>query len=110
MPWEDHTKLLDVLAPNSQWNLNPLSFELPISILKQIQATPLSDFNVTQDKLIWSSHAGICSVKSAYIFLSKQAQSKTQVTNFSWSWIWKIPIPPKIKLFLWKCAHNRVPS
>ena len=110
MPWEDHTKLLDVLAPNSQWNLNPLSFELPISILKQIQATPLSDFNVTQDKLIWSSHARICSVKSAYIFLSKQAQTKTQVTNFSWSWIWKIPIPPKIKLFLWKCAHNRVPS
>ena len=107
---EDQAKVSDVLAPNSQWNLNPISFDLPISIIKQIQAIPLSDFNVSQDKLIWSSHAGFCSVKSAYIFLSKQTQNKTQETNLSWSWIWKIPIPPKIKLFLWKCAHNRVPS
>ena len=96
MPWEDNTKVSYVLAPNSQWKLSPLSFELPISIIKQIQATPLSNFNVTQDKLIWSSYAGICSVKLAYIFLSKQAQNKTQVPNLSWSWIWKIPIPPKI--------------
>ena len=52
MPGEDHTKVSDVLAPNSQWNLNPLSFDLPMSIIKQIQATSFSDFNVTQDKLI----------------------------------------------------------
>ena len=110
MPWEDNTKVSYVLAPNSQWNLNPLSFELPISIIKQIQATPLSNFNVTQDKLIWLSYAGIFLVKLAYIFLSKQAQNKTQVPNLSWSYIWKIPIPPKIKIFLWKCAQNRVPS
>ena len=73
---EDQAKVSDVLAPNSQWNLNPLSFDLPISIIKQIQATPLSDFNVSQDKLIWSSHVGFCSVKSAYIFLSKQTQKQ----------------------------------
>lgn len=110
MPWEGNTKVSNVLAPISQWNLNPLSFEFPISITKQIQATPLSDFNATQDKLIWSSHAGICLVKSTYIFLSKQAQNQTQEPNLLWSWIWKIPIPPKIKLFLRKCAHNKVPS
>ncbi|KAK7833805.1 hypothetical protein CFP56_025257 [Quercus suber] len=57
MPGEDHTKVSEVLAPNSQWNLNRLTFDLPMSIIKQIQATPLSDFNVIQDKLIWSSHA-----------------------------------------------------
>lgn len=52
MPREGNTKVLNVLAPNSQWNLNPLSFEFPISITKQIQATPLSDFNATQDRLM----------------------------------------------------------
>ena len=52
MPGEDHTKVSNVLASNSQWNLNPLSFDLPMSIIKQIQATSFLDFNVTQDKLI----------------------------------------------------------
>ena len=28
----------------------------------------------------------------------------------SWSWIWTLKFPPKIKLFLWKCAHPRIPT
>ncbi|KAL0014391.1 hypothetical protein SO802_001460 [Lithocarpus litseifolius] len=80
---EDQTKVSDVLAPNSQWDLNPLSFELPISIMKQIQATPISDFNVSQDKLIWSSHAGVHHA-TEFFYLSKhpKLQHQTSITTF----------------------------
>ena len=36
---------------------------------------------------------------------SNKATGRTLVT---WSWIWKLKIPPKIKIFIWKCAHHRI--
>ena len=26
----------------------------------------------------------------------------------TWSWIWKLKLPPKIKLFIWKCTQHRI--
>ena len=28
----------------------------------------------------------------------------------SWTWIWNLKLPPKITIFIWKCAHNRIPT
>ena len=28
----------------------------------------------------------------------------------SWIWIWNLKLPPKIKIFIWKCVHNRIPT
>lgn len=31
-------------------------------------------------------------------------------TSHNWSWIRKLPIPPKVKSFMWILQHNRLPT
>ena len=41
--------------------------------------------------------------------MSKSSKA-TRRTLVTWSWIWKLKIPPKIKIFIWKCVHHRIPN
>ena len=81
----------------------PLLFKpFPYLIHNQIQ----SKIN----KLIWRHHSGICSVKSAYLLSQRLSTNDVLGQSESWTWIWKLKIPPKIILFIWKCAHNKIPT
>ena len=35
---------------------------------------------------------------------------ESQPKNGTWAWIWKLRVPHKIQLFIWKCAHHRIPT
>ena len=70
-----------------------------------ISAIPLLTLGGGLDKLIWAgSLKGIFDVKSAYGIIMESTNNST----FSASWIWKTDLLPKIKMFLWLCAHNSI--
>ena len=98
------------VVDNQRWDFTPLSMVLPDMVIQHILAQPLP-LNVTHIRSniqTWNNHSGICSVKSAYLFLlDKRSQYQNRVGH-SWGWVWKLRLPPKIQLFIWKCAHNQI--
>lgn len=75
--------------------------------------TPTSLFSTDTDYLnryTRNHFSGICSVKSAYQSLLTWNRLGALTRNETWPWIWKLKIPPKINLFIWKCAHHRIPT
>ena len=58
-----------------------------------------------KDKLAWSgSPKGTFDLKSAY----RIAMGLECIEPFSAHWIWKVNTLPRIRTFLWKCAHNNI--
>ena len=87
------------------WDWEKLTFELPDEVKGLICAIPISTLGGGLDKLAWSgSPNGSFDVKSAYGIAMKSSNA----TVFSVSWIWKIDLLPKVRLFLWLCAHNSI--
>ena len=57
------------------------------------------------DKLAWAgSSNGSFDVKSAYGL----AMESSNEIAFTTSWIWKADLLPKVRMFLWLCAHNSI--
>ena len=57
------------------------------------------------DKLVWSgSPKGTFDLKSTY----RIAMGDECIKPFSALWIWKVNTLPRIRTFLWKCAHNSI--
>ena len=58
-----------------------------------------------EDKLAWSrSPKGTFDLKSTY----RIAMGDECIKPFSALWIWKVNTLPRIRTFLWKCAHNSI--
>jgi hypothetical protein len=81
-----------------------------------IQGMPLSH-QAAQDKLIWPhTPSGIFSVRSAYHFLLTAHQGDTPSSSNNntgpglWNKIWDLPIPPKIRHFLWRASRDALPT
>lgn len=57
------------------------------------------------DSLIWgiTPNANF-TFKSCYNALIGTIKSE------SFSWIWKLPVPPKVRHFIWLCSHDRLPT
>ena len=62
------------------------------------------------DIRVWNHQSSICSVKSANHFILDSRNEGQGGARETWSWIWMLKLPPKIKLFLWKCANHRLPT
>ncbi|PRQ51455.1 putative ribonuclease H-like domain, reverse transcriptase zinc-binding domain-containing protein [Rosa chinensis] len=57
------------------------------------------------DRIIWGETSNGCfSVKSAYLALIKEENYDA----FPWYFIWKLPIPPKLKTFMWMLCQGRI--
>ena len=82
-----------------------------------IKSLPLS-FRKPRDVLIWAANPkGLFTVKSAYHLLQKEAQrsgmgeaSSNLSSRKFWNLLWSILTPRKIQLFLWKTAHDILPT
>ena len=102
-----------MITTNHQWDFTSLSMVLPSHITQFIYAQPLpildTPFNLPDDR-VWNQHTRYCSVKFACHYLMSKSSKATGRTLMTWSWIWKLKIPPKIKNFIWKCAHHRIPT
>ena len=70
-----------------------------------IQATPFVMTSRGRDKLAWAdSPQGTFNLKSAY----RIAMGHEENADFSAGWIWKANTLPRIKTFLWMCAHDSI--
>ena len=57
------------------------------------------------DEVKWSNSPGLYTVKDAYSVLLGSSSS-----NIVWRRIWSVRVAPKVKILLWKIAHNIVPT
>lgn len=87
------------------WDWNKIPFDLPEDIKLMIQATPISMTGRGSDRLAWvDDPKGNFDLRSAYSIAVGAAPSQT----FTASWIWKSKTLPRIRTFLWKCAHDSI--
>lgn len=60
------------------------------------------------DIFVWrKSSDNNFSVKSAYSWLSNQ---QAQLTVIPWKKVWKMPVPEKVKVFLWQMFQEKLPT
>jgi hypothetical protein len=88
---------------------------LPLEV-NLILGIPLSH-HPAQDKIIWAhTPTGTFSVRSAYHFLlnnhygDKPSPSNSSSSSGLWKKIWDLPIPPKIRHFLWRACREALPT
>uniref|UniRef100_A0A803QQT2 Reverse transcriptase zinc-binding domain-containing protein n=1 Tax=Cannabis sativa TaxID=3483 RepID=A0A803QQT2_CANSA len=104
----------DLKLADGQWDegfirsiFNPTDVDLILGI-------PCSDWDF-EDKILWHySKYGEYSVKSGYrmaaSFTTEQHQSNEHSIVQWWKKLWRLKIPPKVKHFVWKVAHNWLPA
>ena len=98
-----------------EWNLTLLNQLFSHQEQVAIQKIPAC-MGIGNDKMIWHhDNKGQYSVKSGYKMLKQQARENnltrlgagnSQRNNEIWSSIWHLKIPPKVRVFLWKCSWN----
>ena len=98
-----HLEVKDFMM-DTGWDWGKIPFKLPIEVKRLIQATPVM-LSKGVDKLAWSgSPKGTFDLKSAY----RIVMGDECIEPFSAHWIWKVNTLPRIRTFLWKCAHNSI--
>ena len=101
---ESNMEVREVVSANG-WNWSKISFELPLNIKLEIQATPYAIAARSEDRLSWAANShGNFDLNSVY----KLATSRSDNLEFEGDWIWKIKILPRIQFFVWKCFHNSI--
>ncbi|XP_026399279.1 uncharacterized protein LOC113295145 [Papaver somniferum] len=94
------------------WKESPIHY-----LFEPISASKILDMNVPvigNDTLIWFlDRKGLFSVKSVYNVMTRQSEVVTGtyvIPQQVWKTLWKIKLPHKVKLFVWKCIQDIVPT
>ncbi|KAL0434252.1 UNVERIFIED_CONTAM: hypothetical protein Slati_2759500 [Sesamum latifolium] len=76
-----------------------------------ILSIPLSD-NQTGGKIVWYFGKNDCfTVRNAYESAVRRSyQASTSTDRTDWRYVWYSKIPPKVKLFVWRCSHEALPT
>jgi hypothetical protein len=113
-------KVVDLINPiTEQWDAELVLDLFGEEDAKHILEIPLR--SGIEDQLAWHYDLkGMFSVKTAYHLgvsirdtqQGRDASSSSLVAspNSPWKQIWKLKLPAKIKLFLWRLAHNSLPT
>ena len=105
LTWEANQLKIREFLVDTGLDWSKIPFELPLDIKQVIQATPISLTGRGKDVLAWSeSPQGKFELKSAY----KLAEGFDAESQFESKWIRKADTLPRIKSFLWQCAHNSI--
>ncbi|RYR06082.1 hypothetical protein Ahy_B06g085879 [Arachis hypogaea] len=92
----------------------------PGNIAESITRTPISLIN-KKDNLIWPYTAeGHYTVKSGYLAAKEEKDAKEEIKlneasssqnhREIWGTIWRLPVPQKIRMFLWKAVEGILPK
>ena len=106
-PISQEANLLEIkdIMLDMGWDWEKTTFELLDEVKGLICAIPMSTLGGGSDKLAWAgSSNGSFDVKSAYGL----AMESSNEIAFTTSWIWKADLLPKVRMFLWLCAHNSI--
>lgn len=100
-------KVKDIIDHLSMsWNLLALNEIISEEESWAILSVPLSPFLQT-DQVIWKhSRDDEFTIKSAYGLLANSHAIPSSHTPLPWKRIWSLPIPNKIKVFIWRAAHE----
>lgn len=111
----EHMKVSKLIHPVSmQWDINLLNGLFSPQEVHLITSIPLGRIP-TEDKYIWPyTSSGQYTVKSGSSFLVKDSASilpDTHATpdNGSWKLIRGLPIPNKVRNFLWRSCQDAIP-
>ena len=100
-----HLEVKDVLTDTGgDWRKIP--FELPLDVKSLIQAIPTPFTSRGKERISWMGNPrGTFDLRSAYS-IAMGAEVDLGVHDFGW--IWKLSTLPRIKTFLWICAHGSI--
>ncbi|XP_015969290.1 uncharacterized protein LOC107492746 [Arachis duranensis] len=114
-----HRKVSELIREGEGWDLQKIRDIFHGEELKLITRTPISLIN-KKDHLIWPyRNDGQYSVRSGYQAAKKEKDTKMETTQGKastshnlkeiWKRIWRLPVPKKVKMFLWKAVHGILP-
>lgn len=90
-------------------NRASIYFNLPNTIVQEIQGIPTVVNPNQKDILVWAFSKDECfSLNSAYL-LAKGSNLLNLETTLH-QWVWKSSTTPRIKFFLWLCVHCNIPT
>ncbi|CAL1354783.1 unnamed protein product [Linum trigynum] len=104
--------LIDPLT--RQWNIQLLQSYFTLASVHSILSIPIP-LTPRPDRYIWHySKTGQYSVKSGYHLLSdvRSELFNTLPPHLDarfWKWLWSLPVPPKLKFFLWRVVRGFLP-
>lgn len=108
-------RVADLITEDGQWDETIIKASFLDIDERAIVRQPLNSQG--QDFWAWEpERSGIYTVKSAYKLLFKKkeeadhAQGPSSSADGLWSKIWKLEIPPKVKVFWWRVAHEFLPA
>lgn len=101
---QDESLTIKDIRTNNTWDLKKLAFELPKPLINSILSiTPTES---PKDIPTWALiENGKFTSNSCYKVVSNINKN---LPDFSW--IWNLKCLNKIKYFLWKCLHNKLPT
>ena len=109
------SKLIDM--ENRCWNLHLLQqLFLPFEV-EEIRSIPLSN-SLPSDKQIWTGTSnGLFTVRSAYKLAMESygisggaSSSNDNNLRCFWKKLWRLPVPHKVKHFLWHACRDILPT
>ncbi|KAK6164785.1 hypothetical protein DH2020_001649 [Rehmannia glutinosa] len=101
----------DLMIPGEKmWDVELLNEIFIPRDISEITAIPLSNSG-TEDIMIWHfTRNGMYAVKSGYQVARSIFAGDDMLVPGDWSKLWKLPIPPKIKHFLWRACRDCLPN
>ena len=79
--------------------------DLPIDIIRELQATSIPITARVEDRLAWKfSTQGEFDLKSAYLLTLEP----TVEVPFRRKWVWKLKTLPRIQAFVWRCMNQSI--
>ena len=95
----------DVLT-DMGWDWSNIPFELPLDVKSLIQAIPTPFTSRGRERISWIGNPkGTFDLRSAY---SIAMGTETDMVVSDFVWIWILNTLPRIKTFLWMCAHGSI--
>ncbi|KAH0992419.1 hypothetical protein GBA52_003902 [Prunus armeniaca] len=103
---------------SKSWNLTPIQASITDEEKLAIQLIPIGN-GKEEDRLVWPGEKnGRFSVRSGYHCIhalqvettTRKASTSSRIDPLVWKNIWKAEVSPKIKNFLWRVTHDRLPT
>ncbi|XP_020969282.1 uncharacterized protein LOC110267813 [Arachis ipaensis] len=114
-----HRRVSELVREGEGWDLDKIREIFHANEIERITRTPISLIN-KKDHFVWPyRNDGQYSVKSGYQAAKEEKDTKeftmlgkastSQNSKEIWERIWRLPVPEKVKMFLWKAVHGILP-